>query len=1482
MGHFANCSHRVGKIAFVNGIQFRLDGSSGDLVYENVLIFVHEEILSFLLLSPDGNMDHILDVAPLASMKSIAGVGDQSSQARELEIRFGLGSDGSIVAFWNGHQSEIGEILVRMDLDSAEAISPELLEACPSAKIIRLDGSEVPRELRQRGLSGDAIYLGSPDLPRRLDPGDESPNGEHSQQVTNTGEILSNALSVTKAGAFKKTQLDSASESHYVENEDLYDANPPKPKLRGVKASRQHEQEGQDDSSTKSRALSDGSSSTILRVGVRRINTAKEQNAKVDPAKKQRARNAVRPKAKKPLVQSQRRVDDSQNQSQKQIVITSTGNMTKKQIPHTPVVAPTENLAPPSSNVPKAARYVREDTNHQKLQSGQTATGKEATSKSQPKTVPIGSKPSTAQVPPSSMIEPSTAADLRNASAADTYDDDSIPSPDFGDASTPKVRPSISERCQKTGGHVTKEISQSQKNGLSLPVPTQRASQSQKKRYSLNPPLKADTTRPAEASQFEIPLNEDDHLGKKTTSKTSKTPKTKTKAVSATGKVTKQKTTKESAVATVKKRQSAPAALDGGIAPSRSSQRAAATKAKDKIRDIDDGGDNFDMDIDEELPSLSNAKTRVDGKMSISKSKAESKVESQSEVVKDERSWSQHEAVENGNKSKGADKTGSKTEAVRLVSEPRSTVDDEAKMAKKQTSYESSKVNEDTKDYVPTQIEDEVVQRLQQEDAIELGLIQQSSPPFNPEDLHANSTPQLPVKQELPRNTIGTDKSKQGSSLTKLDHFANMLGGMLDEVSDVGDEVLSRGQQVQEPKHLSQAAAVSETRQKNSQSHEQDPIVISSPPPSETPSSIEFFGPNEDAELSNDMASAPSAEGFVTRKTTSPQNKEEIDHNTTAVSTLRTKELTAIEYTLPQHKDKSKYTASAPSMEKHTTRKSPLPQAIAQPSSSELLYSSQKDASSSFTKMRGDSSISRTEVTVIKPVFTKLDIFKKPDLPATIATQLNDPEGRLVESATTISESEVAQEIITIPSMNTDNNIEQEEGMDETRIKRKAPTLENLVSKKPRSTRTGEEVASNNIAHGPLSRNAPELKPASPSPITGSPDLPPHIHTTAQKSSEGASMEPSTEKDPSRKPNIIAFDRRGPLNQGQLNMSKSSTRREIRTIDKEVLPERKRKRNQEAIAGNPSPPKKRQNSSPVHNDDNYDYEENALTYNQIPVAAPADRHVSIGSRSTRSRSCLQSYLPSRVALNGSPVGAGEVNHFGRLEERLSQASNQHEPNDQQTDPDQPSITTQELPALFGPKIQLGAKPKLRGSSPEEVTTRYIAHERTRNGQYKEIGSEGVITPDNVVDPFVDRTRKSSSSSDFTDKLLESSKLKDHSNIAPQPSGQPRNVQNDKSQAKQIPREGYRAGYHPATTNYRKSTRSQYAVQDSVKTLAESDVRHPRPTSPESNLSGSSQESHSSDNSEKDDPRVLRDVWNMAIRPHYSDAHRAIHTIADVG
>ena len=1334
------------------------------------MIFISDDIVSFLVPSLNTAVDQILDISPLTCLETITVVQEKASQVKPMEIWLDLKSDESAHTFQNSQPITVNRIVVLVSLYWGARILAEFIRSYPTVKMVGYDSEVSDPKTRGRALSSDEISI----------------------KQGNQGLVISPAEAMqTPEPRSDSTRLESGPSE-------------PRPK-------------------------SD-------------IDKQEEEQTVNEQAVKQRTLQFVKPKAKVPIGLNNRQAKGNDNANQKRTQLPSSRPSVKANTTQAITTGITGEPAAPESIQPKPNHYRQSAVIERKglLQPKSGARADRPLEKNAPpKSKSKAAKTDGGKATLTASSKSRVVGTASKPKKVDEENGDYITSPDIHDASTSKV---IASRATTSN-----DVSQGQKKRYTLHRPeisgtsNMQAPQKRNERYFLNQNPEPTVAQNLKTDVFDMPTDDmptdDENNENKKTANTGAKSKTKAKGRGSTGKIEKKKATKASTAANEKKRQSAPAALDVVVAAPRSSQRAAPARAKVSLRGVVDVDDDDAMDIDDESQTLLRPEATRPNKNSLqTKTKG---VEDEAEVEVVENDLPHLKSGFSGPQIMDSDTVGA-PKLQQDMPPPQATSEFiVVEMPKHEQLGAKVDLYHDHNDKVTNrQPENDEIERLRQEDARQLGLSQQDSelPDFE-DNLNDDNTEKIPKElSPKPQPIVATKNQNSIKKVNSNASIADKLNIAFEKLPTDNEAGLSQTVSAplkdknSQPEAAQPAARAVPKNTKDSQSKVtqplmqpaaqikarqsvQEPIVISSP--SDQSGFIEYI---------HRLASQP-ADQFE-----SASGKDE--------AMTETKSVPRVENT------QNAQPYGGTSSQENATLSSGAPAKI--------------DSSTLSTEMVTEATSEKiiTQAETSNVLMAERISFKESELPVESVAQVDLAARQVAEPTTSRSLAQVDTQPDADIQQVTDTNLFE----DESKIKRKADVLENVGLKKPRKsdpqtfqvqdTRTLQKVAraSKNLQPSPV----PASKPALQHLTTNKTSLPSGI--TSQALREATTEVKSVGKDRFRKPRIIAFSRDGPLNQGKPGSDKSSAFKDARVTKGQDSQERKRKRNHRVALEPASPPKKRQESSPIY--PNNEYEDDEPMCDSSPVVIATTRLAS-----TRSRSNRQSLQPSRVDRNGSPVANEKVDHFEKLKERLSQEAIRDKVNDHES-------------TLFGPKVQLGAKRnKAQNSSPEEVTSRYIAHERTRNGEYKEVGSKEVIAPERiVVDPFLDKNRKMSKSSDFTERLLKgaSAPHEDSNDLAQlsQNDGPQLAVKNPQPSRGDAREQGF------ADANQRgRSDRLRHGVEDSGQ-------HHERSHS--GDLTGSSGDSRNSGVSgEAEYSRALRDVWNLTIRPHYSNTQHAIHTVAEV-
>ncbi|KAI9053396.1 hypothetical protein LZ554_002355 [Drepanopeziza brunnea f. sp. 'monogermtubi'] len=421
-----------------------------------------------------------------------------------------------------------------------------------------------------------------------------------------------------------------------------------------------------------------------------------------------------------------------------------------------------------------------------------------------------------------------------------------------------------------------------------------------------------------------------------------------------------------------------------------------------------------------------------------------------------------------------------------------------------------------------------------------------------------------------------------------------------------------------------------------------------------------------------------------------------------------------------------------------------------------------------------------------------------------------------------------------------------------------------------------------------------------------------HIQRKAAVAETPTQGSSGVNKDLDRKPRIIEFSSRGPLNQGVASTEDMQEKREVVADNENAGPivklqDRKRKRAAANLAAT-SPPSKRKESSPMHANVVDDIYNEDTGNNEKTAVESSPPRAAVPSKLVRQRILPQlasrtSSQPSRVNKNGSPIADGSpVDHMQRLKERLAAAEPKEDVQAYKTvaQVDSTPVRERRHSQIFGPTIPLGNKLKARPLSPGEASSRYVPHEETDLGAYNAVNSKQVIEPKrSLADPFFERLRKpnifierlhSSASKDYAPetsrfRLQESSDESLSALVRGSPTARVRGPAGRRHQTGQmlpeLPREAVETKPRQKHNIHQEEERCR-VDKKSERNRGASRRQEYHDSMPSDMTSATSFDSHSSESTRT----PLREVsaanktWNVALRPHYNTVGQAVHRIAD--
>jgi hypothetical protein len=335
-----------------------------------------------------------------------------------------------------------------------------------------------------------------------------------------------------------------------------------------------------------------------------------------------------------------------------------------------------------------------------------------------------------------------------------------------------------------------------------------------------------------------------------------------------------------------------------------------------------------------------------------------------------------------------------------------------------------------------------------------------------------------------------------------------------------------------------------------------------------------------------------------------------------------------------------------------------------------------------------------------------------------------------------------------------------------------------------------------------------------------------------------------------RKPGVISFNKHGALNQGVSSTPRLFAEPAIpKSLTSKEPSDRKRKHDETDFVRPQSPPKKRKSVSPpeVNVDENYEEYEEADQPDigsSPPQPLPNPAKLTIANQPLQLRPGSQG---SRVDPNGSPHPSPmsqEVDHFSRMERKLNEESQALEKQEHMEE-QKVRARPRRVADVFGPKVKLSSQAKEAPTSLDKSEPRYVAVKKTQNGHYEEVYSKEVILPQKVLpDPFVEKNSRVSSG--FTERLQIEAKTREK------------------------------------TQNSQQQGAARQSLVDPEKTLVNAERRPWVKQRVPSLSTGTSVDSRSSEPSRSPlqdmDPA---EMWNVAVRPHYSTLRQAVHRVADV-
>ncbi|KAG4435989.1 hypothetical protein IFR05_008531 [Cadophora sp. M221] len=541
---------QVGFVFFAANVQLT-PGHQLGAEHHNTVLYVDGTQFTFLSTSRDGYFDTILDI-PLASIKHFAFSKDNTSQVDSQRVVLDISEDSN----------ESDEIVCYLD---SKAVSLSMVAFSIASKSVHEFEAAI-QDCRGGIETSDperSEYVGSEDSPKtkkvvNLDLGDSQARTQKTSQAYLGG---ANEPSAPRDSQQALSSGKEPSDGQIPTSDEDSDTS----------------QASVDQAAVKDLQEEEGHYDVTPQKAPPKAVTPEVEPIEPKPKLKSitiRGRKPVKPKAKPPIVPGRKSLDiqltmtKSMYHAAKLNPATNDDGLTwKENGKQSKAGAGSKNL-PGSGTVASAAK-------------------KDAKTKALATTAPAAKKSAIATSQTSTKAamkygQPNTASSKKMAAAQATdpaydFSDDIITSPDLNDASTPK-KPKTKTGSKPIGNQSVSTVAQA---GGSSVLPT--------KRYSL-PKAKDSTSN-----------GNDDQAGnsKITALKEPAKGKPRAKAKPPQPKAPKPET---SSKANVKKRRSPPAAL----AATRKSQRAAATKAIDKMQGADDSDDEVEVEDFHSAKSQSN------------------------------------------------------------------------------------------------------------------------------------------------------------------------------------------------------------------------------------------------------------------------------------------------------------------------------------------------------------------------------------------------------------------------------------------------------------------------------------------------------------------------------------------------------------------------------------------------------------------------------------------------------------------------------------------------------------------------------------------------------------------------------------------------------------------------------------------------------------------------------------------------------------
>ena len=364
------------------------------------------------------------------------------------------------------------------------------------------------------------------------------------------------------------------------------------------------------------------------------------------------------------------------------------------------------------------------------------------------------------------------------------------------------------------------------------------------------------------------------------------------------------------------------------------------------------------------------------------------------------------------------------------------------------------------------------------------------------------------------------------------------------------------------------------------------------------------------------------------------------------------------------------------------------------------------------------------------------------------------------------------------------------------------------------------------------------------------------------------SDEPLVDDHLTRKIQIVTFGATGAINQGsssivKFSAIKSHCGKPTNLVESPLVQQMKRTRlsldESNSDIQIPDRPKKRQNNGPENI--RKDVQVNNKNDGSCSSSSPIRLRKSL-------RGSKPSSQASRVDVNGSPralVTTEKVDHFRKVTQKLLQGPQltKHEEKGQNLHKRQ----------IFGSKSLLTSIPKTRPSPPQNLTARYVKHQRVGNDGYEGIETKEVVIPEKcLADPFLRRQPRRDSG--FTERLRTATA---EETCEPETADQPERCDIDSTLAVN---QTTSSPFHCLTTapiqerkDYLPEKTHRVSIFDEQTTLVASG------TELYSSLTDFTSESITED--EYSPLTENRTAWNRALRPHYAKLSAIVRRLHNV-